>query len=532
MYDNYSGSYDWMQPQQAQATTATSPVNTAFGSATTTSPSWYDQGRYDSALASQTPGADGRNILNPENAFGILNNLTGLQKSQESYWNANPNYVGGNVDSAGDGSAGSWEMRDGWTNGGQHFHPNADGTFSTSYNMPGSTSNADQINASYTIDANGNAVPVSGTKTYHPSSWVSSGRDFAKYAALAAAGGYAAAGMAGAGVGAEGLAGTGVAGGSAGTGNMALLESQLGTAGYGASSAGLGGSVPTFAGNAIGASLGAGASSPAALVGQYVGESALTGGADAATSAAWANGASGLGMDTVGTVGGGGAVGGIPSWLSDMGVNAAKGAASGAIKSGVSGGNIMNGAINGAVGGGASTAGPWGSFLASLLPKAGSSGLGAYFANKQGNNEARQYQNQMAQINGLYAPDSAYAKQMEQTLARKDSAGGRNSQYGPRAEALAANLTKSKSDAINSANFTNLIGGNINAQNQFPASLMALMQQGKGGTNPIGSLINSGVNSGVDWLTKLFQNQQSGSTPSYDPGGTGGYDDYYYGEKP
>ncbi len=97
----------------------------------------------------------------------------------------------------------------------------------------------DRVQPTYTLNPDGTATPISANGSYKPSGWVDYGRDLAKWAAVMATAGFGGAAMAGAGAGAEaGAVGAGLGtSGSAATGNMALLESALGTTGYGASSA-------------------------------------------------------------------------------------------------------------------------------------------------------------------------------------------------------------------------------------------------------------------------------------------------------
>lgn len=87
----------------------------------------------------------------------------------------------------------------------------------------------------------------------------------------------------------------------------------------------------------------------------------------------------------------------------------------------------------------------------STLFRLGNAGLGAYQQYQQGQ-AARNYANS---INQMYAPDSPYAQQMQQELARKDAAAGRNSQYGSRAVQLAAALTQARSQALGNSNYAN-----------------------------------------------------------------------------
>jgi len=94
-------------------------------------------------------------------------------------------------------------------------------------------------------------------------------------------------------------------------------------------------------------------------------------------------------------------------------------------------------------------------------------GLGSLYAghqNKQisdqmaqgqaSNNQA--LQGQMSNLANMYSPNSPYAQQMRQQLARKDAAAGRNSQYGPREAQLQALLAGQQAQA--SSSMANLAG--------------------------------------------------------------------------
>lgn len=76
-------------------------------------------------------------------------------------------------------------------------------------------------------------------------------------------------------------------------------------------------------------------------------------------------------------------------------------------------------------------------------------GLGAY----------QQYAQQSANdrythsIDSMFAPDSPYAQQMQQTLGRQDAAAGRNTQYGTRAVQLAAALAQAHANALGNSNY-------------------------------------------------------------------------------
>lgn len=96
------------------------------------------------------------------------------------------------------------------------------------------------------------------------------------------------------------------------------------------------------------------------------------------------------------------------------------------------------------------------------LFRLGNTGLGMYQQYRQGQ-LARDYANS---INQMFAPNSPYAQQMQQELARKDAAAGRNSQYGSRAVQLAAALTQGKANALAGNNYATA------AQNNSGASML------------------------------------------------------------
>lgn len=115
------------------------------------------------------------------------------------------------------------------------------------------------------------------------------------------------------------------------------------------------------------------------------------------------------------------------------------------------------------------------------------------------NNQAQR--GYVSQINQMYAPNSPYAQQMAQTLARQDAAAGRNSQYGNRAVQLAAALTQDQSRALTSnpyysatsqagAGNTNVLNGLFNSFGQA-ASNPAI----RGGINQLGSSAFNGLSS-------------------------------------
>jgi len=389
-------------------------------------------------------------------------------------------------------------------------------------------SDRDRVAPIYKLNADGTATPHSANTQYREGAWSRDGQELATWAAIMATAGFGGAAIQGA-----GAAGTG-SGASVG-GTVAGSGSAIGES-VGAAAAGSGGATGAGAG-AVGTD----------LMGATVGSGASAGSA----GAAWA--------PTAATAGGTAAGSTLPAWATKAGTGALTSAAGTALQGG-NGSQILNSAVGGAVNGGTGTnlggavtgalngsgsgtggsggtsgGSAWDQFLQGLSGGSGGStdwgsilnslgtGYAAYEAGKKADNA---YTNQINSINGLYAPDSAYAKQMEQTLARKDAAAGRNSQYGTRAVELAANLTKSKSDAINSANMTNLLGQKVNAQNQFPASLVSLMQ-GKGGQQALSGLgglvgqgasaIGSGISSGYDWLANLYNGYGNSTGQTADP---------------
>jgi len=183
--------------------------------------------------------------------------------------------------------------------------------------------------------------------------------------------------------------------------------------------------------------------------------------------------------------------------------------------------DILPAAVGGgssvAGGGAAASGGPWSSFLGSLATSAGKSVGGSLLSQLiagagnayEGNKQAGQYNDVINTINNLYSPDSAYSKQMQQALARKDAAAGRNSQYGTRAVELAAALTKAKSDALTSPGYGNLLGQRVTGQNIPINGLLAMLGSGAGQ-----DLITKAGGATGDWLSKLFGNQGNAISPT------------------
>ena len=114
---------------------------------------------------------------------------------------------------------------------------------------------------------------------------------------------------------------------------------------------------------------------------------------------------------------------------------------------------------------------------------------------------------QMPTLAAMYGQDSPYAKQLRETLARKDAAAGRNSQYGARevnfqaqladkANSYAAQQAQLAAQLAQSSNATNQqISANTTAGNTAAQQLAALRAQQLAGLYNIAD--KSGV---VDWI--------------------------------
>ena len=90
---------------------------------------------------------------------------------------------------------------------------------------------------------------------------------------------------------------------------------------------------------------------------------------------------------------------------------------------------------------------------------------GLYSANEamksaQANQEA--IQQQQRQLADMYGPNSPYAAQLRQALARKDARAGRNSQYGPREVELQAQLARASAGAAPAMAQLSTAGNNAN----------------------------------------------------------------------
>lgn len=109
-------------------------------------------------------------------------------------------------------------------------------------------------------------------------------------------------------------------------------------------------------------------------------------------------------------------------------------------------------------------------------------GLGNLYMARQNN---KGIQDQINNLNGLYAPNSPYAKQMQEALQRQDAAGGRRSQYGTRAVQLQAALAGAASH--NAPTLAALYGQQrANRFNQYAG--MLAMGKNSGAFNGLGGM--------------------------------------------
>lgn len=148
-------------------------------------------------------------------------------------------------------------------------------------------------------------------------------------------------------------------------------------------------------------------------------------------------------------------------------------------------------------------------------------GLANLYGGYQGMQQAGQLQENAAQTNqalqgqmgtlaNMYAPDSAYAKQLAQQLARKDAAAGRNSQYGPRAVELQARLAAMAPQVANSMSS---LAGAANSGNTQAAAANRAEQIAK--AQMMQQLIGLGEKSGFNqWAGQGLSNLFSNNTPA------------------
>lgn len=125
----------------------------------------------------------------------------------------------------------------------------------------------------------------------------------------------------------------------------------------------------------------------------------------------------------------------------------------------------------------------------------------------------------MPTLAAMYGPDSPYAQQLQQTLARKDAAAGRNSQYGPRLAQLQALLAEKGSqyasqqaqmaDSFNRSRVAAMQArekANTGIQQIRAQQLASLFDVGQktGLLNPVNKFLGNLGKQGGDYLSGLF----------------------------
>jgi len=111
-------------------------------------------------------------------------------------------------------------------------------------------------------------------------------------------------------------------------------------------------------------------------------------------------------------------------------------------------------------------------------------GLAGMYAANRG---YRDSQGMLEGLQGLYSQDSPYSQMLRQQLQRKDAAGGRRSQYGPREVELQARLAQMASNQIPAMN-------QLSQRANMNRAIM--LQQGLGAFNSMG---------GMNYLRDLFR---------------------------
>lgn len=154
-------------------------------------------------------------------------------------------------------------------------------------------------------------------------------------------------------------------------------------------------------------------------------------------------------------------------------------------------------------------------------------GLGGLYAGYQGMQQAGQLgqnaantnqalQGQMSSLSNMYAPNSPYAQQLEQQLARKDAASGRLSQYGPRSVELQARLAGMAPQVANSMSGLAQAGGASNAQAQTANTNAQIAK-----AQMMNKLLGLGQSTGFNqWagqgLSNMFSSNSAPSGNNYD----------------
>ena len=245
-------------------------------------------------------------------------------------------------------------------------------------------------------------------------------------------------------------------------------------------------------------------------------------GTDMASAGAYDAGLTGVGANVGGGLSDMALAGAADAGLAGVGANAGEAVAGGGLSNLFSNpvaNTVAKGALTGILGGGTSPSGsPTGTNTQFPWMQTGI-GLADMYGRQQAAKAMQDRFNQVnTQINSMYAPGSPEAKLMEQEMARKDAAAGRNSQYGTRAVDLAAKLAATKGTLLSNTlgNQNNLLTAGLATGAGSYGSLANLFGQttgaGAAGSNAINGAIGAGVNYGMGKLSDLFGNTSSGAT--------------------
>lgn len=121
---------------------------------------------------------------------------------------------------------------------------------------------------------------------------------------------------------------------------------------------------------------------------------------------------------------------------------------------------------------------------------AGGSLYDMYAKNKMAKKQEDLFNQNRADINNMYAPGSAEYNLLAQQLARKDAAAGRNSQYGARANDLAATIAKMRMSSLGNLQTSQNALANQSMSNQYgmfntPLALAMYSQRPRTRATPI-----------------------------------------------
>lgn len=135
-------------------------------------------------------------------------------------------------------------------------------------------------------------------------------------------------------------------------------------------------------------------------------------------------------------------------------------------------------------------------------------GLGSLFSGyqdyKMNQADMDYYQGLLNKMMGMYQPGTPEAGLMQHQMEAKDAAAGRNSQYGVRADNLAAQLAGQRAQIMTSPTFGKLAEASRGHYDSSLASLSSMLGGATTTGNPLNTLINTGINTGASWLNNLF----------------------------